>query len=187
MDKEQINELKPGDEVLIRGRFVKIKENGDFRVDYLLTTVHDKLYMYRASVHPSAVIIKSPPKHDPCRLFKKGDRVRIVECKGRRTGYDKRIYKVCEDEEESGRYIKLSLDGFIGHFTVDAAYIELVIPVEEIEQYNVVDAHTHWDVADKDMKTVAIYSKSHHPNAKAAAEAERDRLNAKSRKERNNE
>lgn len=81
MDKEQVNELKPGDEVLIRGRFVKIKENGNFRVDYLLTTVHDKLYMYRAAVHPSAVIINSPPKHDPTRLFKKGDKVRVVEYK----------------------------------------------------------------------------------------------------------
>ena len=140
---------------------------------------------------PSFTPIPSEPgtsvpttKHDPCRLFKKGDKVRVVECKGRCPGYNKNaIYKVGENEKESGRYIMLTQDGFIGHITVDAAYLELVTPVEEFEPYSVVDAHTHWDVAVKDMKTIASYSKVHHPHAKEAAEAERDRLNAEWRKE----
>lgn len=187
MDKEQVNELKPGDEVLIRSRFKKIKENGDFQVSYLLTTVHDKLYMYRAAVHPSAVIIKSPPKYDPTRLFKKGDKVRVVEYKGRLTGYDKKIYKVCEDEEESGRYIKLSQDSCIGHVTVDAAYLELITPVEELEPYTielgVMGKGTDYRIK-KDNVIICAYSYV-HPNAKAAAEAECDRLNAEYRKERN--
>jgi hypothetical protein len=67
--------------------------------------------------------------------------------------------------------------------TTHAVYLELVTPVEELEQYRVVDAYTHFDVADKYMKTVVSYSKVHHPSAKAAAEAERDRLNKEWRKE----
>jgi hypothetical protein len=69
---------------------------------------------------------------------------------------------------------------------VPACHLELITPVEEMEPYIVVDAHTHWDVADKNMKAVAIYSKGNHPQAKAAAEAERDRLNAEYRKEQSN-
>lgn len=57
------------------------------------------------------------------------------------------------------------------------AILERDTTAEERGPYRVVDAHTHQDVADKDMKTVVIYSKLHHPNAKEAAEAECKRLN----------
>lgn len=129
------------------------------------------------------------PKHDPCRLFKKGDIVRYVERDGRSyvdappvgatcrvCGGEDRVGMVCiefkfSENEESARH------------EVPFYYLELVTPVEKLEPYSVVDAHTHWDVAVKDMKTIASYSKVHHPNAKEAAEAERDRLNTKYRKE----
>lgn len=188
LTQEQIKNLKPGDPVIIHGTFNKTYKDGDILIWHRRIN-GGMLSDSPAYVHPSCVSLPSEhgtsvptPKYDPNRLFKEGDKVRVVECKGRRTGYDKKIYKVCEDEEESGRYIKLSLDGYIGHFTVDAAYIEIVIPVEELKPYNVVDAHTHWDVADKDMKTVVTYNKACHPNAKAAAEAECKRLNEEHRK-----
>ena len=189
MDKEQINELKPGDEVLIRGRFVKIKENGDFRVEYLLTTVHDKLYMYRAAVHPSAVIIKSPPKHDPTRLFKKGDKVRVVEWNGREIARIGMIGKVVSDEFNCK--VELAINGWTKDVFYPACHLELVTPVEEISTYRVGAFATNGELCvwkDQGGKTekVCSFNVNTHPNAKAAAEAERDRLNAKSRMERNN-
>ena len=126
------------------------------------------------------------PKYDPCRRFKKGDKVRVVEYKGRckkshciRVGD---ILSIAADEANDDTFIA-RCERNNTDFYLDPAYLELVTPVEELEPYSVVDAHTHWDVADKDMKTVATYSKGFHPNAKAAAEAERNRLNAEYRKE----
>lgn len=149
-------------------------------------------------------------KHDPCRLFKKGDKVRVVEYKGRRPGYNKNIYKVGEDEEESGRNIILKQDGFIGHITVDAAYLELVTPAEEMEPYYIETETFDYEIRnandDPDIETILafhikfqdpderqilsvksyyesyVYSREH---AEADAEAERDRLNAEWRKEQN--
>ena len=193
MDKEQINELKPGDEVLIRCRFEKIKENGDFSLSYLLTTVHGKLYMYKAAVHPSAVIIKSPTKHDPCRFFRKGDRVRIKrEVNGRKLnhvfvnfGYDQ-TYTVAQDEEQkehqSGRVKLINETGFI--FTGSFYELELVTPVEELEPYSVKDDGGFYYIEKQDeLHALCTFNKTSHPNAKAAAEAECDRLNAEHRKE----
>lgn len=195
MDKEQINELKPGDEILIRGRFEKIKENGDYSISYLLTTVHGKLYMYKAAVHPSAVIIKSPPKHDPCRLFKKGDRAQVVERNGRTptcfpVGRIKVGDIVTVAENEAGDvFIKvLTKDGH--EMMVPWFMLELVTPVEEMERYAVDTGDIAWFVVDRKHESgelnVAMYMNT-HPNPKAAAEAERDRLNAEYRKEHGNE
>lgn len=139
------------------------------------------------TLHP----IPTAPKYDPCRKLRKGDRVHMKpEVNGRPVyiGEDawepldpNEIWTVEEDELETG-WVRIKTDCV--HATVWHAMLELVTPVEELEPYSVVDAHTHWDVADKNMKTVATYSKGYHPNAKAAAEAERDRLNAEHRKER---
>lgn len=120
------------------------------------------------------------PKYDPCRKFKAGDKVRVVENKGRKQACSGSLATVKQDEDENK--VLITIDGS-GIWWVDAAYLELVTPVEELERYSVVDAHTHWDVADKDMKCVATYSKLHHPNAKASAEAECARLNAEYGKE----
>lgn len=193
MDKEQINELKPGDEVLIRGTFEKIKENGDFQVSYLLTTFSGKFYMYRTAVHPSAVIIKSPPKHDLYRLFKEGDRAQVVGRNGRNVtcfpvGRIKVGDIVTVAENESG-------DVFIKVFTEDGRemmvpwfMLELITPAEELEPYEVKDFIETIQVRKRKTSiTLATFDKESHPNAKAAAEAERDRLNSEYRKEQNND
>ena len=184
MDKEQINELKPGDEVLIRGRFEKIKENGDFSVSYLLTTVHGKLYMYKAAVHPSAVIIKSPPKYDPTRLFKKGDKVRVVErnsrCDGRYGEYLRGAFCEVLDDEEKNNDVHLNHNGSLYH--IDPAYIELITPVEELEPYKLIDSPNIYNIVRDSAMVMTIHKKS-HPNAKAAADAECARLNEEYRKE----
>lgn len=188
MDKEQINELKLGDEVLIRGRFKKIKGNGDFQVSYPLTTVHGKHYIYRAAVHPDAVIIKSPPKHNPTRLLKEGDIVKPRFVDGR-TDIDLSFlqpYTVTKREDAWGN-VRVMNDNH--SITTKAVFLELVTPVEEISTYRVGAFATNGELCvwkDQGGKTekVCSFNVNTHPNAKAAAEAERDRLNAKSRKER---
>jgi hypothetical protein len=128
------------------------------------------------------------PKYDPNRIFRKGDKVRLVKYKNR-TPYDLENY--CMVEEEGCVYTlpeDEAEDGFVcidEEHSVCVCYLELFTPVEELEPYIVVDAHTHWDVADKNMKTVAMYSKGNHPHAKEAAEAECARMNAEHRKEHN--
>lgn len=131
------------------------------------------------------------PKYDPNRKFRKGDIVKPCQVKGRwqsitwkgRSGIH---FTVTEDEDEDGIVSIKDPDCKLPSIT-SAVFLELVTPVEELEPYIVVDAHTHWDVADKNVKTVAMYSKGLHPNAKAAAEAERDRLNDEWRKEQSND
>lgn len=129
---------------------------------------------------------ETAPKYDPNRLFRKGDKVKAVLRHGRipNDGVPKdAILEVIEDERDGIVKVLHKMGVILEIFNVYALYLELVTPVEELEPYSVVDAHTHWDVADKNMKTVATYSKGHHPHAKEAAEAERDRLNAEYKKE----
>ena len=150
-----------------------------------------KLQMLCSSPEMKSLIKKlSTPKYDPNRKFRKGDIVKPCQVKGRwqsitwkgRSGIH---FTVTEDEDEDGIVSIKDPDCKLPSIT-SAVFLELVTPVEELEPYIVVDAHTHWDVADKNMKTVAMYSKGNHPHAKEAAEAERDRLNAEYRKEQSN-
>lgn len=138
-------------------------------------------------------IPETAPKYAPCRLFREGDEVRVVEKYGR-TVHDPLnggIWKVARNERTGGAHEMSVLvhlfyeDKEIARqISVPFCFLELVTPVEEREPYSVEEAPTHWDVAaDKGMKTVAMYSKGYHPNAKAAAEAECKRLNEEYRKE----
>ena len=127
------------------------------------------------------------PKYDPCRKFREGDIVEPCSVKGRwlseawknRKGIH---YEVTSDEDDDCVMWVQDADS-LHPKDVEAVFFQLVTPIEELEPYSVVDAHTHWDVADKNMKTVATYSKGYHPHAKEAAEAECARLNEAYRKE----
>ena len=133
------------------------------------------------------------PKHDPCRLFKKGDIVEMdthgrdiaASMKSSGVALGKR-YTVTEDENNTG-YVSFIGDDGIEHHSM-FFWLKLVTPVEELEPYFVVDAHTHWHIAkdDGNSSTVAIYSNTNHPHAKESAEAECDRLNAEWRKSNHN-
>lgn len=128
------------------------------------------------------------PKYSPYRLFRNGDIVEPCLVNGRclspewkhRSGIR---YEVTEDENPitADLYIKDpdSPQPFFAH----AAFFKLVTPVEEREPYSIAD-HIHGWIVYKDTpdNVVANFNKT-HPNAKAAAEAERDRLNAEYRKE----
>ena len=126
------------------------------------------------------------PKYDPNRLFRKGDKVRLVKYKNR-TPYDLENY--CMVEEEGCVYTlpeDETEDGFVcidEEHSVCVCYLELVTPVEEQEPYSVSEATVQYLVKEDNKKVVAQFCKLYHPHAKAAAEAERDRLNAEFRKE----
>lgn len=191
LTKEQIKFLKVGDPIVIHTTFRRIDTDGDLWFHAPRKEGAD-YYWY---IDPKFVSLPGEPveqpKHDPCRLFKKGDKVQPRSGKtvlaseyGFVTFHELAgQYEVNEDEARGT--VTLIVNGHACF--VSAFALELITPVEELEQYSVVDAHTHWDVADKDMKTVASYSKATHPNAKAAAKAECKRLNDEYRKEHGND
>lgn len=135
---------------------------------------------------------ESAPKYDPCRRFRKGDKVRVVEWSGRNPVMPFMDCKVgdigtvIKDEEATSFFVRLHLEG---KYEKDMPYchLELVTPVEEMEPYSVEEYSYYWHVLYEEhggKMTVCKFLKAYHPHAKAAAEAERDRLNAEYRKER---
>lgn len=74
------------------------------------------------------------PKHDPCRLFRDGDKVTPRLVNGRDFNsiaeeYRGMILTVTRDEEKYDNvYVECGGD----EFTIDPAYLELVTPVEEL-------------------------------------------------------
>lgn len=140
------------------------------------------------------------PKHDPTRLFKKGDVVEYRPKDGRANPnlLVGRRYKVSVDEPCDSGIVQVECDG-LRHIDTFVAYnnIELVTPVEELEPYSV-----HAIVGDNgktaffavrkgDVSVAAFFCDTSRAfteeQARAAAEAERDRLNAEHRKEQNND
>ena len=192
---EQIQKLKTDDKLLVQGEFIKAHANGSILVS-LSTKAWESSINELLFFHPYALSLPSEhgtsvptPKHSPTRLFKKGDRVRIVKYNGRKfdaappTFQLGKVYSVDEDEDTTHCYVMLkSCDIYYAH---PVAFLELVTPVEELEPYSVgVSSHTWYVYKDDDV--VVAFNKKSHPNAKAAAEAECDRLNAEWRKEQNN-
>ena len=126
---------------------------------------------------------EATPKYAPCRLFKKGDIVRVVKCKGRPFSkfwepYIGSEMQVVDNETDCENP---SIKTPKGWQPIDAAYLEIVTPVEELEPYSVGESTDYFSV-DKDDEELSLYWKDKHPNAKAAAEAECARLNEEYRK-----
>ena len=168
-------------------------ENGRLNIDWVFP---DAGKPFTPSVDFS--YIELAPKYDPCRKFREGDKVRVKsEVNGRPVyiGEDawepldpNEIWEVVEEKETGWVHLKngcLSADVWHG-------MLELVTPVEELELYSVHvgnyegewGVYRDWAIVTQEL----IVSFSHrHPHAKSAAEAERDRLNAEYRKEREND
>ena len=75
------------------------------------------------------------PKYDPCRKFRKGDKVRVVEWNGRgiaRIGMDGTVV-----EDEFNSKVNLAIDGWTKDVFYPACHLELVTPVEELEPFSV--------------------------------------------------
>lgn len=123
------------------------------------------------------------PKYDPCRMFRKGDKVRVVKCNGRigSTSAPVGMLAIVTEDEKECSWIYLTTKEC--DYSIDPAYLELITTVEEQEPYCIAD-HIHGWIVYKDNpgNVVANFNKT-HPHAKAAAKAECARLNAEHRKE----
>lgn len=141
---------------------------------------------------------ETAPKYDPTRKFRRGDVVRVVERHGRyqpNIPWDelwKGLCTVAEDEDFCNNLVKVrSEDGRekLSHWW----YLELVTPVEELEPYYVEQqgektgglcftVRKRNGYAESTFYFGACRSRDEQ-QAKAAAEAERARLNEEYRKE----
>lgn len=146
--------------------------------------------LYHSSAMQSLLKKLNAPKYDPNREFRVGDKVSVRKIHGKlpQCRYNGMV-KVNEgdcctihEKEHRNCYWVTIPSG--GNWCFDAAYLELVTPVEELEPYTVEEGKASY-LLKKGDKLLANYWPS-HPNAKAAAEAERDRLNAEYRKEQSN-
>lgn len=199
MTLEELKQLKPGDEIFIRARYKNIEDDGDVEFTHTCTNLDDDVVTTTEYTLPDNVILPpSAPKYDPCRRFKKGDKVRVVERHGRKVwGYDlETIYTVAADEyppdDPNGLHrgrvgINDGRPETLYSWNIPFYHLELVTPMEELERYVVEPSDVAWFVVDKKHESgeqnVVMYMCALHPNPKAAAEAECARLNAEHRKE----
>lgn len=75
---EQIKGLKPGDRLLHEVYFIET-DGVYIKCRFSPCDAFDKMTFLIAAACCS--LPPEKPKHDPTRLFKKGDKVRVVECK----------------------------------------------------------------------------------------------------------
>ena len=141
---------------------------------------------------------ENKPKYDPCRLFKKGDKVKRRTVDGRTDIdiVDNGVLTVNSDEDARGNVRVQEPSG--RSIVTKSVFLELVTPVEELEPYSTEEscggANLHCFILKRGEKHLSYYLyKSGNANhfytreeAKSAAESERDRLNAEWRKEQNN-
>lgn len=135
------------------------------------------------------------PKHSPTRLFKKGDKVRIVEWNGRKDCRNGMEATVLSNERGCFVDIECMIKELKVELTYPACQLELIIPVEELEPYSVHEENMHnrWNVI-KDKYVHGIHAMFPYKNignsdlmsreeAKARADEYCARLNDEWRKE----
>jgi hypothetical protein len=143
------------------------------------------------------------PKYDPFRLFKKCDKVRVVERDGRDyIDYDpytniqkSELYTVLENENEviDGGCIDIRIGKGDIEYEIPFYFLELVTPAEELDPYSVVPRQEidepdnylpYYAVLSSGCEVARFYVEQYKDGqAKSAAEAECARLNAEHRKE----
>ena len=135
--------------------------------------------------------VEETPKYDPCRLFKKGDVVKIRSVFGRKIYIDDVLYEVVWDESCNKISIKklTSDETLVG---MSSVFFELVTPVEELEPFSVQESEVvqGFDIVRDKLCVMSFPCGAKECGwyynrlaAKEAAEAECARLNAEHRKE----
>lgn len=207
MTREELKQLKKGDEVFVKAVFDWLAKDGDAYVLFFWTNCRGERITGNVAVTIDSVLLRSDlqqpaekPKYDPCRRFKKWDRVRPVVRYGRTPddGALANVTYVVVDDEKNGLVSIARHDGKSGYaHTVTALYLELVTPVEELEPYSVKpvyetikeeDGLLGYEVVNAEGLPEIIFfgGKGKYrvmQEAKEAAEAECARLNAEYRKE----
>lgn len=197
MTKEQEKMfVQQGDVVLVQGVVDKAHKSGDLLVRFEQMSGKYS-FAWIGEVHVGkAFAVSAPPKYDPCRLFQKGDRVRLRKWSGREPViYGMNLFQLgevltvveAENPKEEGLILVSNAES---KQSIHACYLELVTPVEEREPYVVRHnaAHAAWSIyGPYNLSAVNYFYGERYPyteaTAKAAAEAECDRLNAEYRKE----
>lgn len=197
---EQIKNLKPGDPLIIHGKFNSIFKDGDLGIEVYLTggygdggaMVKDMIY-----AHPSCVSLPSVkpiemshttkipeerPKYDPYRRFKEGDIVDYHRRFGRdyETVPDPEDYKLARvilaEDEESGMVGVEFIETYGGDnacFSVPWFHLELVTPVEELTPYSVQESDAFDIVRDgKIVMTIPFTVDDYYTFEQAQAVAE---------------
>ena len=200
-----IEDIKEGETYNVRMKFTYIDEDGNYCFN-----METKSYIYRLFNKKDVETCVSPiissdkntetaPKYDPNRPFRKGDKVKAVLRHGRipNDGVPKdAILEVIADERDGIVKVLHKMGVILEIFNVYALYLELVTPVEELEPYYIekhgekpgglcYTVHKHGGYAESSFYYGTCRTRD-EAQAKAAAEAERDRLNAEYRKEQSN-
>lgn len=203
-----IEDIKIGETYNVRMKFADIDADGNYCFN-METKKHIYRLFNKADVEICVFPMPDPangtkntapaPKYDPCRLFKKGDKVRLQKwqhrdcafaCKDLMEAYaEGRIFEVQFDEREHCMVALRDPENPEHPWHIPAPYLELVTPVEELEPYYLQEGErsTGWGVWKRNKEgnafsLMASFS-SAHPYSKQAAKAECDRLNAEYRKE----
>lgn len=187
LTEEQINNLKPGDPIIVQGIFSEVYADGDILMQ-IVKKSKDKIEPVFEFFDPYSVSLPSEhgtevptPKYDPTRLFREGDKVRLVERNGRKPftfSLNYTILIVAADEDSKGLvsiHEPCSSDTFVIHYS----HLELVTPIEELEPYSIDPANTN--VLFKRGKKFATFEDDDEALEVC------DRLNAEYRKEHGND
>lgn len=192
LTEEQIKNLKKGDKLIAEVQFYSLDRDGDIVCLAALTTSSGDVIETSGFYHPSCLSLPTAePKHDPCRKFKKGDKVKLIEWNGR-TPYDTHhelkpspgeVHIVIEDEYDRNE-VHIGMNAADEHQSVvHACHLELVTPVEELEPYFVLDSPRTFNICKHGGgKSVATFYKD-QPLAREHAEKYCAALNAEYRKE----
>ena len=129
---------------------------------------------------------KNAQNYDPCRLFKAGDIVEPVERWGRKLRINAGHYRIDTDEVDNRVMMTHCKTGF-SCAAIDAVYLELVTPVEEIQQFFLEsDNNLVFGIyfgTSQNYELVSRLAKKFY--TLTDAEAECSRLNEEHRKEQN--
>lgn len=155
----------------------------------------------------------SPTKYDPNRKFRSGDKVRSKQVNGRWYSSSDKEYAgylltvMGEEGTEDADTVVYVAPNDKTSWATDPAYLELVVPVEKLERFHVcqdeemecfevykneyTESAEDYDKEWKIARTTYFYGDNRGlrtlAEAKEAAEAECDRLNAEHRKELEND
>lgn len=177
MTEEEIKSLKDGDKYTVTFKIDEV-EGEYLRVFYEDGTYYGLVYKENWTMLEKATLVKPTP------TFEKGDTVRIVPDPMTGTIYGKgSLYgnwvlgeaRILEEFKQATEMKLAKNDGQI--VTINVHCLELV-KKEEKEKYRVVKYGDEFQIIWADFHVAARFDKIIHPNAKAAAQAECDRLNA---------
>lgn len=127
-----LEDIKIGETYYTPAKVIGIGQNGKPRVKVMDLI---DVYCYPDRLHP--ITPSDPPTEvDPCRLFKKGDIVEPVERWGRKLRIKAGQYRIEKDEVDNRVIITHCETGF-SYAAIDAVFLKLVNPVDELEPYSV--------------------------------------------------